>query len=55
MMSEETKCDSCANPSCELCDKPSDELCGDGVCRACHVDIDFEECVEDDRGLGWWM
>lgn len=31
---------------CVLCSQPANELCGDGVCRACHKSLTFEECVD---------
>lgn len=31
--------------NCAICDKDVTEVCGGGVCRACHVSITFEDCI----------
>jgi hypothetical protein len=32
---------------CENCKRECDEVCGGGYCRACHVSLTFEECVDE--------
>ena len=29
---------------CQNCNAIAEEICPDGYCRACHVDLSFEEC-----------
>jgi len=35
---------------CIGCDKEVKEVCRDGFCRACHVDLSFEDCCD-----GTWL
>lgn len=32
---------------CEDCEKLVEERCNDGYCRACHVSLSFESCVDE--------
>ncbi len=38
------------SPTCVNCGKEVKEVCGDGYCRACHVSVSFEDCVN-----GTWV
>jgi len=29
---------------CTICGREAEELCPDGVCRACHVSVSWDDC-----------